>query len=74
MTTQRLVDLSIEMNIERESNPIVTRIEMLIPCGLHNNIRIAEALMARYYSLKDIIHFIWTIALRYYSKHVMKYE
>jgi hypothetical protein len=80
MTTQRLIDLSIEMNlisldvfdalpsvfekrklillfakfignrieycnIERERTPIITRIEMLIPCGLHNNIRIPSNLL-----------------------------
>jgi hypothetical protein len=80
MTTQRLVDLAIEMNlisidvfdaftsafekrklillfakfignrieycnVERERTPIVTRIEMLIPCGLHNNIRIPSNLL-----------------------------
>ena len=32
-------------NIKRDRDPIVTRIEMMIPCGLHNNIRIPSNLL-----------------------------
>ena len=80
MTSQRLLDLAVEMNlislntfnalpdvfekrklillfakfignrieycnVERDRDPIVTRIEMMIPCGLHNNLRIPSSLL-----------------------------
>jgi hypothetical protein len=32
-------------NTERDNAPIVTRIEMLVPCGLHNNIRVPASLL-----------------------------
>jgi hypothetical protein len=80
MTSQRLMDLAIEMNliplntfhalpdafekrklillfakfignrieycnVERDRDPLVTLIEMLVPCGLHNNLRIPSSLL-----------------------------
>jgi hypothetical protein len=80
ITTQRLTELAIDMNlisadtlhdlpsefekrklillfanffgnrieyckVKRDHEPIVTRIEMLMPCGLHNNIRIPANLL-----------------------------
>ena len=80
ITTNRLIDLAIEMklisaaeflacinefekrklillfakflgnrieycNVKRDNIPIITRIEMLMPCGLHNNIRVPSNLL-----------------------------
>ena len=33
--------------VKRDRDPVVTRIEMLVPCGLHNNIRIPGTLLTQ---------------------------